>query len=76
MARKKRPPEPITRTCSHCNGDGTEEVLCEDCGEALTTDNEDGGVDELCRTCAAQRIQDKADDAAMTAAVSRKAGEP
>lgn len=67
MASKKRH-EPVTRDCSHCNGDGTEDVNCEDCGDALYDDTVADHEDELCLTCAAQRAQDKIDDAEMTAA--------
>lgn len=69
MAARKKRHEPILRDCSHCNGDGTEDVNCEDCGDALYEDTAAEHEDELCLTCAAQRAQDKIDDAEMAAAV-------
>lgn len=58
MSRKPRH-EPISRPCSHCNGDGDEEVACEDCGDPLYEDTVAEHEDELCLTCAANRAEDE-----------------
>lgn len=57
-----RPARAIMRECSFCAGDGEEHVYCEDCGETLFEDTvAKKHEDEICITCAANRLEDAND---------------
>lgn len=56
MTEKKKKHTPILRDCSHCHGDGTEDVTCDDCGELLYEDTAADHEEELCLSCAADRV--------------------